>query len=87
LRNKKKQVPEIINRETVTDQFLLKIEQMVKQFKTHRCVFDFDKGVINSVIVMQAEDKVEQSSKCHQWWLYCCHPKVIEDNKSTKNKK
>ncbi len=24
----------------------VQIEQMVKQFKTHRCAFDFDKGFI-----------------------------------------
>ena len=29
----------------------VKIEQMVKQFKTHRCAVDFDSAFIKSVIV------------------------------------
>ncbi len=47
----------------------VQIEQMVKQFKTHRCAFDFDRGFINSVIVMQEEDKAEEAertSKSHR---------------------
>jgi hypothetical protein len=41
----------------------VKIEQMVKQFNTHRCAFDFDRGFINSVIVMQEEDKAEEAER------------------------
>jgi hypothetical protein len=40
----------------------VKIEQMVKLFKTHRCALDFDWGFINSVIVMQTENDVEEKS-------------------------
>jgi hypothetical protein len=40
----------------------VKIEQMVKQFKTHRCALDFDRGFINSVIVMRTETLDEERS-------------------------
>ena len=41
----------------------VKIEQMVKQFKTHRCALDFDAGFINSVIMKTTEDHEGRSSK------------------------
>jgi hypothetical protein len=42
----------------------VKVEQMVKQFKMHRYVLDFDQGFINSIIMMRTENNVkERSSK------------------------
>jgi hypothetical protein len=40
----------------------VKIEQMVKQFKMHQCTLDFDRGFINSVIVMRMETLDEERS-------------------------
>ncbi len=40
----------------------VKIEQMVKQFKMHQCALDFDRGFINSVIVMRMEKEDEERS-------------------------
>jgi hypothetical protein len=33
----------------------VKIEQMVKQFKTHRCAVDFDGAFIRAVIIKKEE--------------------------------
>ncbi len=40
----------------------VKIEQMVKLFKMHRCALDYDRGFIHSMIVMQTENDVEDRS-------------------------
>jgi hypothetical protein len=41
---------------------LVKIEQMVKQFKMHWCALCFDGGLINSVIMMSTGNDVEERS-------------------------
>jgi hypothetical protein len=40
----------------------VKIEQMVKQFKMHQYTLDFDRGFINSVIMMRTETLDEERS-------------------------
>jgi hypothetical protein len=41
----------------------VKIEQMIKQFKTHQCALDFGHGFINSVLVRTEDDDGVRSLK------------------------
>jgi hypothetical protein len=45
----------ITTNETCCQLSAVKIESMVKEFKTHRCALDFDSAFIKSVIIKQEE--------------------------------